>query len=87
MPITKIWKIHPMLVEKVRLNGNKIDEKNGAWCQVTWFSDGTYEIESMNFCGIRAMGNRIPFNPMNHDAFEEYGWGDERRQGDDKFEE
>ena len=79
----KVYKRHEMFREKVRLNREdnyKIDNKKGAWYEVIWYSDGTFEREVLSACGITSSRAHIPFNPMVHDSFDEHGWGDEKNE-------
>lgn len=78
----KIIKIKEILKEKVRISfsGNKrvIDDKKGTWCEVTWFTDGHFEINALSPCGIRASRSHIPFNPVTHESLIDLGWGDDK---------
>lgn len=82
----KIYRIKPMLVEKVRLciSGSKRtrNDKKGVLCKVTWYSNGDYEIQKLSEARIH-VGSHIPFNPMTHESFAQYGWGDDHEHYDD----
>lgn len=79
----KIIKIRPLLKERVKLRFKGrdafLDEEKGELCEVTWYSDGHTEIQTLRKpCGIRASGTHIPFNPVTHEALVDLGWGDDK---------